>query len=105
MAKFYGIAGYIFENVEIRPGVWGSDIAEKPIYGELIRNVKNTENPGQVNDNITISNQVSFIADPYAMENFHALKYVTYMGSKWSVKSVDVQFPRLILSLGGLYND
>lgn len=105
MAKFYGIAGYKFDNVEIRPGVWTSNIVEKPIYGELIRNTKKTENQGQFNDTVNINNQVSFVADPYAIDNFHNLKYVTFMGSKWAIKSIEVAFPRLILNLGGVYND
>lgn len=104
MAKFYGKLGYDSETTEVRPGVWQEGIVERAVYGDLIRNTKRTENPGQVNDNITISNQVSFVADPYARNNFHRIKYVEFMGAKWSVASVEVEFPRLVLNLGGVYN-
>lgn len=105
MARYYGIIGYCFDDEEVRPGVWDKFIEEKVVYGDFIRNIKRTENSGQVNDNVTINNQISFIADPYAMDNFHRIKYATYMGSKWSVVSVETAFPRLILNLGGVYND
>lgn len=104
MAKYYGIVGYSYEE-ETRPGVWTNCIEQKTIYGDVIKNVKRTENQGQVNDNITVNIQISFIADPYAMDNFHKIKYATYMGSKWKVTSVDVSFPRLILNLGDIYHD
>ena len=57
-----------------------------------------------VNDNVVISNQISIIADPFAMSNFHNIKYVEYMGTRWKITSVDVQYPRLLLTLGGVYN-
>lgn len=103
MAKFYGTVGYRGEPTEIKPGIWSGGITEKKAYFELIRNTKLAENPGQFNNNINISNQVSFIADPYARKNFHQICYVEFMGTKWKVNSVDVQFPRLVLMLGGVY--
>lgn len=105
MAKYYGILGYSLDNKEIRPGVYEPCIDERVIYGDFIRNVKKTDNSGQYNDNININNQISFIADPFAVENFSRIKYATYMGTKWAVSSVEVAFPRLILNLGGVYND
>lgn len=104
MAKYYGIVGYAIDE-ETSPGVWQNKIIEKPIFGEYIRNSKITENPGQVNDNIKVNIQISFIADPYAMDNFHQIKYATYLGSKWKVSNVDPSnYPRLWLTLGDLYN-
>ncbi len=106
MAKYYGMLGFYFDNKEIRPGIWDKIIDERPIYGDFLRNVKHTENSGEFNDNIKVNNQISFIADPYAMENFQHIKYATYLGCKWTVTSVEIEdFPRLILNLGGIYND
>ena len=105
MAKYYGTIGYYFDEDEIRPGVWTKHLEERDVYGDFIRNSKRTENSGQFNDNININNQISFIADPYAMNNFQHIKYATYMQTKWAVTSVDVQYPRLILNLGGIYHD
>ena len=104
MAKFFGKVGYGVTE-ETRPGIWKPAIIEKEYFGDLVRNMHRLENANQVNDNINISNEISIVADPFAYENFHLMKYVTYMGSKWKINSVEVQYPRLILSIGGLYNE
>lgn len=103
MAKFYGKIGFA-EQVETKPGVWKPQIIDRNYYGDLIRNTRRLEGSDQVNDNINIANEISIIADPYAKENFHKMKYVEFMGAKWKVSSVEVQYPRLILTLGGVYN-
>lgn len=103
MAKFYGSIGYsIYE--EVRDGVWEPKIIERSYYGDLIKNFKRTESSGNLNDNINISNEISIVSDPFADQNFHSMIYVEYRGVKWKVTNVDVQFPRLILSIGGVYN-
>lgn len=103
MAKFYGVIGYA-ESEETTPGVWEERITERYYYGDIIRNIRNLENSEHLNDNIKVSNQISILADPYAIQNFHAIRYAEFMGVKWKVSSVDVQSPRLLLSLGDLYN-
>lgn len=103
MAKFYGKIGYAV-TAEVRPGVWKEQITEREYYGDVLRNMRRLETSGQVNDNINVSNIISIVADPFANENFHAMRYVEYMGSKWKVSSVEVQYPRLQLTIGGLYN-
>lgn len=103
MAKFYGAVGYAVTE-ETSPGVWTDKIVEKMYSGDLIRNYSRSESSGGVNDNINVSNNISIIADPYANENFHQMRYVEFMGTKWKIVSVDVQYPRLILILGGVYN-
>lgn len=103
MAKFYGAVGYGVPT-EIRPGIWEDKIVERNYYGDVIRNTRRLESSGQVNDDINISNEISILADPYANENFHLIKYVEFMGTKWNVSTVNVQFPRLVLSVGGVYN-
>ncbi len=103
MAKFYGKIGYAVTQ-ETSPGVWTERIAERFYYGELIRNVRKLQSSSQVNDSIDISNEISIIADPYAREKFHSMRYVEFMGAKWKITSVDVQHPRLILTVGGVYN-
>lgn len=104
MAKFCGMIGFA-ETVEIRPGVWDEQITEKGLYfGDEIRNVRQLQSSDHTNDNINISNEISIVADPYANQNFHSMRYVQYMGAKWKITSVSVQYPRLTLTLGGLYN-
>lgn len=104
MAKFYGKIGYA-ETVKTKPGVWRPKIIEKPYFGDLIRNSRQYESAGQVNDNLNIANEISIVADPYARQNFHSMRYVESMGAKWKITRVEVQYPRLILTIGGVYND
>lgn len=103
MAKFFGKIGYA-ETVETTPGVWEEKITERDYFGDLIRNTRSLQSGEQLNDNINISNEISIVADPFAYENFHSMRYVEFMNAKWKISSVDVQYPRLILSVGGLYN-
>ena len=103
MAKFYGKIGYA-ETVEIVPGVWTEKITEREYFGDIIRNSRRLQNSGNLNDNVTISNEISILSDPYAINNFHSMRYVEFMGAKWKVSDIEVQYPRLLLTLGGLYN-
>lgn len=103
MAKWYGKIGYA-ETVEVEPGIFIERIEERSYYGDLIRNTRSLQNSGSVNDNVNISNQLSIVSDPYAYEHFHAIRYVELMDTKWKVSNVDVAYPRLTLTIGGLYN-
>ena len=103
MTKWFGVIGYA-ETVETTPGVWVEKIVERTYFGDVTRNTRRLQTTDQVNDNVDISNEISVLADPYAYQNFHAIRYAEFMGMKWKVSSVDVQFPRLNLSLGGVYN-
>ena len=103
MAKFYGAIGYAVTE-ETKPGVWTEKIIEHVYYGDLTRNTRRLQSADQLNDNIDVANEISIVADPFANENFHSMRYVEFMGAKWKVTSVEVQYPRLILTLGGVYN-
>lgn len=104
MAKWCGIIGYA-EQVETTPGVWSEQITERKYYGDVIRNNRRLQSAGKLNDDINVGNEISIVADPFANNNFHSMRYVEFMGTKWKVTTVDVQYPRLILSLGGVYNE
>jgi hypothetical protein len=104
MAKYYGMIGFA-ETVETSPGIWKEHIKEYPYYGDLVRSSRRLEQSNKVNDDINLSNDISIVADPFARENFHAMRYVTYLGTKWKVTNVDVQYPRLVLSTGGIYHE
>ena len=101
--KFYGKIGF-GETVEKSDGIWVDTIVEKDYYGDILKNVKRSEDSAKVNDDISLSNQLSIVSDPYLTNHFHAIKYVTMFGTNWKVTSVEVQFPRLLLTLGGVYN-
>lgn len=103
MAKFYDTVGFV-KTVESAPGVWTEQVVERKYYGNVISRARSLQGSG-VNDNINISDEISIVADPFANENYFAIRFVEYMGTKWKVQSISVQFPRLNLSLGGLYNE
>ena len=103
MAKFYGSVGYGISE-ETVPGVWEDRIVEHSYYGDVIRNNRKLQSSSQLNDNIIVSNEISILSDPFANENFHCIRYVTFMGIKWKVSNVDVQYPRLVLTLGEVFN-
>ena len=105
MAKWFGKVGYIStEEVETAPGVWEAIPTEREYYGDFIRNHKRFEQAQQVNDNLVLQNEISVVADPYAVQHFHEIRYVTIGNTAWRVTAVDVQYPRLSLSVGGVYN-
>lgn len=103
MAKFYGKIGYA-KTVETNPGVWQEQITERSYFGDLGRNTRMLQSSSQLNDNINISNEISIVADPFANQNFHLMRYVEFMGAKWKITNVEVKYPRLILTVGGVYN-
>lgn len=103
MARYYGNIGYTIET-EKYPGVWVPTLVPRPYYGEVIKNRLNSQQQSSVNPTITISNTISIIADPFAYENFVNIRYAEYLGKKWIVTSIEVDRPRMLLTLGGLYN-
>ena len=103
MAKYFGKVGYAKE-VETSPGIYENQITERSYYGDMNKNFSRSQSSDKLNDDITIANEISILADPFAYDNFYAIKYAEVMGIKWNVSSVEVQFPRLILQLGGKYN-
>ena len=105
MARWFGKVGYS-ETVETAPGVWMPQDTIREYYGDIIRNTTRwTGNTDSTNDNLTVNTQISIVADPFAVEKFYSIKWIEFMGVKWSVDSVDPTHPpRLILSLGGVYN-
>ena len=103
MAKWYGMIGYV-ETVETTPGNWDEQLTERPYYGDVIRNTRKLQGAEKVNDDISIANEISVVADPFACQNFHRMRYIEFMGAKWKVSNVEVQYPRLILTIGGVYN-
>lgn len=105
MAKWYGVVGYA-ETKQVQPGAWKDEITERKYSGDVIRNSSRwSTSSDSTNDDLNINNQISILADPFAYQNFHSIKYIEFMGAKWKVNSVDAsQYPRLILTIGGVYN-
>ena len=103
MAKYYGAIGFA-TNIETSPGVWEDQVTERQYFGDLIRNTRRLQTADKLNDDIMITNQISIVGDPYIFDNIYAMRYATFGKARWKITSVDVQYPRLILEIGGLYN-
>ena len=103
MGKFYGKIGYA-ETRETTPGVWTEEITERNYTGDIIKNTRRWQSGDSLNDDLVINNIISIVADPFAYQNFHAIRYIMWMGASWKVTNVEVQRPRLILTIGGVYN-
>lgn len=101
--RYYGEIGYA-EQVETSPGVYEEVITKRNYYGESTKVVSKWKTGAGLNDDIEITNTISIIADPYAYDNFYNMRYMVYAGVKWKIIAVEVQRPRLILTIGGMYN-
>lgn len=103
MARFFGRIGY-GETVETTPGVWVDNIVEYSYYGDVVRNSRELRQGEYLNEDLSVQNSISIVADEYAEEHFFAIRYVEWAGSLWTISSVEVQRPRLLLRLGEVYN-
>lgn len=103
MAKFYGEIGYALQE-KTAPGVWTDVVTERKHFGDVLRNSRKLEEGDKINNDLTVGNSISIVADPYANEHIFAMRYVRWMGTLWTVSDVKVESPRLVLRLGGVYN-
>ena len=104
MARFHGKVGYAAESVEKAAGVYEEQVVEYPYFGDVIRNTRQLQDGEKVNNNLTVDNSISIVADAYAREHFHAIRYVEWAGARWEVSNVEERSPRLLLRLGGVYH-
>ena len=103
MAKFYGAIGYAIPR-ETSPGVWEDEVIEKNYRGDILQNMNRWQPSGNLNDNVNIDNKISIISDSYAYTNFSRIRYIRWMGANWKINNIEVLRPRLLLSIGGVYN-
>lgn len=103
MARFFGRVGY-GESVESTPGVWVDEITEINYYGDVLRDARDLQQGENLNFDLSVQNSISIVADAYANEHFFAIRYIEWAGTLWTVTSVEVRSPRLLLRLGEVYN-
>ena len=101
--KWYGKIGYALTE-DGKDGVWTPVMTWKQYYGDVQRYTRRVEGAQNVNDDLNISNTISILADPYAFENIGYMKCIEWMGTLWEISSIDISYPRMILSIGGVYN-
>lgn len=104
MARYYGIIGYGID-VETAPDVWEPSIVERSYFGDVLQLRQRWETRDGLNDNTRVGHRISVVADPYAYQHLHAIRYVEWLGVKWKVTDIETQYPRIILTLGGVYNE
>lgn len=104
MAKFYGQIGYS-DYQETQPGIFEPVITERNYSGDILRNSRRLQSTEHANDNVNISNEFSIVADQYAYTHIYNMVYLKYNGVCWKVSDVEVQHPRLLLTIGGIYNE
>lgn len=104
MAKYYGSIGYA-KTEETSPGVYTTETVERKYSGDILRNTGSwAVSSESTNDDLDINVQISIVADPYAYKHFHQMKYIVFMGAKWKIKSIEPRYPRIIVTVGGVYN-
>lgn len=103
MAKYCGKVGFGISE-ETAPGKWKIVIKERTYYGDVIRNIRHWQEGENINDDLKMNNSISILADAYLFDHIAAVRYIEWMGNLWKVSSVEIQRPRLILQIGGVYN-
>lgn len=103
--KFHGKVGFALGSVETKPGIWEQSYDEKTYYGDFLKDSRNWEKSESINDNLIVTNRISILADQYAYKNLGAMRYIELYGKRWSIRSVEINRPRLVLTLGGVFTD
>lgn len=104
MAKFSGLIGYV-QTQETSPDIWETVETTRKYRGDLVRSQRRWESPeDHPNEDLNVSNEISIVADKFAYENLNAIKWVEVYGAKWKVNSITLNYPRINLTLGGVYN-
>lgn len=104
MARFCGKIGYA-ETKETRPSIYEEVITEHKYYGDVKTNQWKKDSNQSINDDAKVNVQISIVADEKALTSFHLMRWIEWKGVKWSIANIDVQPPRIILTIGGVYNE
>ena len=103
MAKFYGVIGYAIQK-ETSPGVWKDSIIEKNYRGDVVLNQQRWQKSEGANEDHNLDNSISIIGDEFAYANFGYMKYIVWHSQKWKIQSININRPRIVLQIGGVYN-
>lgn len=103
MSRYYGNIGFVTEQVETSPGIWEEVIDDRPYKGDVLSHSRSYEFSESINDNLALSNRFSVISDAYLLSHMPAMRYLEYMGTKFKIRSVEIDRPRVIISVGGVY--
>lgn len=108
MARFHGEIGFlrtVQEDPENRPGIYVEKLTKRKYYGDVLSNSRRWDQNGNLNDNLVINNRISIVADNFVKANLGAMKYVRWQGVNWKITNAEIQYPRIILTIGGEYHE
>lgn len=108
MARFSGTVGFLRTeetDPENHPGVWNEVLEEKRYFGDVLSNSRRWDQNGNFNDNLAVNNRISIVADAFARSNLGAMRFVRWLGDTWKITNAEIQYPRIILTLGGQYHE
>lgn len=105
MARFFGKVGFAIIE-ETRPSIYEEVYHERSYKGDLVRKSRQWTPTENLNDDIQIYNDVSIIADSFAIMNLGFMRYVHWLDQDFEISSasVDNDRHRITLSLGGVFN-
>lgn len=102
MTRFFGEVGYVTTT---RSGGVSEYIAtERQYYGNELRSLRYFRQGESILGEVSQQTRISVLADGYMLENYYDIRYLMKAGVAWTVSSVEVERPRLILTLGDRYN-
>lgn len=103
--KYCGKIGFWEGYKQSKPGVFVPSIIEREYYGDVLENRRRFQTvPDHQNDDLTLSSRISIISDLYMQQHWPSIRYIIWNNVRWKVTDVDVSYPRLTLTLGGVYN-
>lgn len=108
MARFHGEIGFlktVEKDPENHPGVWVEELVKRNYYGDVLSNSRRWDQNGNLNENLVINNRISIVADSFIKANFGAMKYVKWQGINWKITNAEIEYPRIILTIGGEYHE
>lgn len=105
MAKYFGKIGFEITSTDDY-GTTKTKIRELDYTGDIIGQTNRWESSSdKISDDLTVNGKISVVADSFLYNNIGAMKYVVWMGVKWKIRSIEPLRPRLILTVGGMYNE
>ena len=108
MARFHGPIGFLTTEEKdpvARPGIYDEVLKERTYYGDVFNSSRRWDQNGNFNDNLAISNRISIVADDFIKTHLGAMKYVRWLGDTWKITNFEMQYPRIILTIGGQYHE
>ena len=104
MARFFGRIGFV-DTYESSPGVWSERTIAPTYYGDVLSDRRRYNSGESINDNIVLVNYISVVGDTFMLENYHTMKWVEYKDCKWAITAVELEYPRVKINFGGLWNE